>query len=120
MSSPNSTREKSFNEDNVNLIHNNNNNEEFIQAKQFTIPNNLKKTFRCVIILTILGIILLIFGIEDLIRTEELKTFICLSVLSLLVLIPGLFYLFQFYKACKEKDENKRNEILNDIPIMDN
>ncbi len=43
MSSPNSTREKSFNEDNVNLIHNNNNNEEFIQAKQYTIPNILNK-----------------------------------------------------------------------------
>ena len=75
MSSPNSTRENSFNEDDVNLIHNNNNNEEFIQAKQFTIPNNLKKTFRCVIILTILGIILLIFGIEELIRIKNFYLF---------------------------------------------
>ena len=116
-----STRENSLNEDEANLIHNNNNDdEELIQPNEFKLSNNLKKTFYCVIILSILGILLLLFGIEELIRREDSKTFICLSILSLIVSIPGFFYLFQFFKAFKEKDENRRNEILNDIPVMDN
>ena len=121
MNSKNSTRHNSECEDEANLIHNNNN-EELNQNNnnKFKIPPNLKKTLFCVITLSILGIILMIFGIEELIKKNNTKTFICLLIISIIVLIPGLYYSYQFYKACKEKDENKRNEILNDIPIMDN
>jgi len=121
MNSQNSTRHNSECEDESNLIQNNideqlnqNNN------NNFKIPSNLKKTFYCIIILSILGIILLIFGIEELLRKNDIKTFICLLILSIIVLIPGLYYLYQFYKAYKEEDEEKRNEILNDIPVMEN
>ena len=121
MDSQNSTRHNSEGDDEANFIRNDNNNElNQNNNNKFKIPPNLKKTFYCVIILSTLGIILIIFGIEELITKNNLKTFICLLILSLIVLTPGLYYLFQFYKAYKEKDEEKRNEILNDIPVMEN
>ena len=39
-------------------------------------------------------------------------------ILSILVLIPGGYYSFQFYKAKRAKSETERKEILDKIPKL--
>ena len=90
----------------------------YIKPVKFNIPPDLKKTFIFTIILTIIGIILIICGIIKAIFAQRIMGGIMFWILSILVLIPGGFYSFQFYKAKISKQNYERQEILDSIPRL--
>ena len=87
--------------------------------KEFKIPSNLKRTFKFIIALSIIGIILFFCGILKAILQKNILGGIFFWILSLLVLIPGGFYSYQFYKAKRAKTEFERQEILDKIPKLE-
>ena len=86
--------------------------------KKFKIPSNLKKTFNFIIVLTIVGIILIFCGIIKAVMKHNIFEEFFFWILSILVLIPGGYYSFQFYKAKRAKSETERKEILDRIPKL--
>ena len=111
------------NNDNNYNDYNNNNDNELIpndKRKRYCYPPKLKSTFYFVIFLTIIGILVLVFSIYEIFTNFNLKSFICKIILSLFLLIPGLYYIILFIKAYCEKDEEKKNDIYNEIPSIDN
>ena len=111
------------NNNNNNNDYNNNNDNELIpndKRKKYCYPPKLKNTFYFVIFLTIIGILVLIISIYEIFTNFNLKSFICKIILSLFLLIPGLYYIILFIKAYCEKDEEKKNDIYNEIPSIDN
>ena len=123
-----STLDNSFEKENIpltqrNLINPNNaingeNNTSEIQNEQkfYMIPKTHKKTFYCTLSLFIVGIILLIVGIEEYIRTKELKISLCFIMLGVIVLIPGGFYIYKFIRLCFTSDIDEREEMIDEIP----
>ena len=85
---------------------------------EFIIPQELKKTFRFTIILTITGIILIICGITKSIITNKVLGGLMFWILAILVLIPGGFYSYQFCKARQTQKEYERQEIFDSIPKL--
>lgn len=86
--------------------------------EKFQVPLNLKKTFFCSFILFMIGTTLIIIGfIEDIATMDPGKgiTFWCLGGI---LLIPGGYYSYQFYKAKKTKDMQEREDILSEIPEL--
>jgi len=80
------------------------------------IPRRLRKTFTCSLVLFLLGIVLLILGIIKSVDENDFFSGLTFLMLSIIVLIPGAFYMYQFFKAKREQDVNIRREILDDIP----
>lgn len=66
--------------------------------------------------LFIVGMILLIAGIEEYVRTKELKVSLCFIILGVIVLIPGGFYTYKFIRICFISDIDKREEMIDEIP----
>ena len=85
---------------------------------KFKIPENLQRTFKIIIILTIIGILLFFCGVAKAIVKKNIFEGIFFWILAILVLIPGVFYCFQFIKAKRAKTEFQRNEILDQIPKL--
>ena len=85
---------------------------------KFKIPKELKKTFIIVLILAILGIVLIICGFIKAISDATPGGGIMFWVLGIVVMIPGGFYSYQFYKAKKAKEEYRRQDILDNIPQL--
>ena len=85
---------------------------------KFKIPKELKKTFIIVLILAILGIVLIICGFIKAISDAAPGGGIMFWVLGIVVMIPGGFYSYQFYKAKKAKEEYRRQDILDNIPQL--
>jgi hypothetical protein len=104
--------------ENNNIIINpiNNNNTSF--PTKFQIPSKLKKTFIVSLILAGLGIILIILGFINAIADATPGGGIMFWVLGAIVIIPGGYYSYQFYKAKKTTDEYKRQDILDNIPEL--
>lgn len=121
-----STLDNSFENDNIqltqrNLINSNNTITEENKTKQnekklYMIPNTHKKTFYCSLSLFIVGMILLIAGIEEYIRTKELKVSLCFIILGIIVLIPGGFFIYKFIRICFISDIDEREEMIDEIP----
>ena len=86
--------------------------------EKFKIPKELKKTFIIVLILAILGITLIICGFIKAISDATPGGGIMFWVLGTVVIIPGGFYSYQFYKAKKAKEEYRRQDILDNIPQL--
>ena len=86
--------------------------------EKFKIPKELKKTFIIVLILAILGITLIICGFIKAISDATPGGGIMFWVLGTVVIIPGGFYSYQFYKAKKAKLEYRRQDILDNIPQL--
>ena len=109
------TKNKNLNEienlKNVKMENSNINNE-------FIIPPELKKTYKITILLTITGIILILSGITKAIIIKRISGGIMFWILAILVLIPGGFYSYQFYKAKTSKREYERQEIFDSIPKL--
>lgn len=83
---------------------------------QFEVPANLKKTFICSLILFVIGATLIGIGfIQDVAAADPAKG-ITFWTLGGIVMIPGGYYSYQFYKAKKTRDLQEREDILNDIP----
>ena len=86
--------------------------------KSFHLPRKLKRTFCCVISLLVLGLIMFIIGILKVSYQESLNEGIPFFVIGVIVLIPGVFYTYQFFKARFIADVDDRHEILSDIPQL--
>ena len=117
-----STTDNSFDNDHINLIEPNNQQQEDqnVQSphKNTLVPESHKKTFYCVVSLLILGIILLVIGIEEYFRTDESKTPLCFMILGSIVLIPGGYFTYKFIQIYCTRDSDIREELIDDIPIL--
>ena len=111
-----------YNDNNLNRINNQNINEMIdpnqIQIEKFKIPSNLKKTFIVTTILAGLGLILIILGFINEIASSTPGGGIMFWVLGGVVMIPGGYYSYQFFKAYRAKNEYVRNDILENIPVL--
>ena len=88
------------------------------EIEKFQVPSNLKKTFIFSTVLFIVGTILIVLGfIEDVAAADPGKG-ITFWVLGGIILIPGGYYSYQFYRAKKTLDMNERDEILDNIPEL--
>ena len=116
----NTTNENNFDDFNNNSIDNNNttNPNNFKNENKFIIPPTLKKTFFVSITLLLVGIVLIILGFIQSISTATPGGGIMFWVLGGIVLIPGGFYSFLFYKAKRTTDEYERDEIFSQIPEL--
>ena len=116
----NTTNENNFDDFNNNSIDNNNttNHNNFKNENRFIIPPTLKKTFFVSITLLLVGIVLIILGFIQSISTATPGGGIMFWVLGGIVLIPGGFYSFLFYKAKRTTDEYERDEIFSQIPEL--
>ena len=112
---PKVKNEKEGLKNNNNTIINNNN---ISFPTKFKIPSKLKKTFIVSLILAGLGIILIILGFINAIADATPGGGIMFWVLGAIVIIPGGYYSYQFYKAKKTTDEYKRQDILDNIPEL--
>ena len=88
------------------------------QIEKFKIPPELKKTFIIVMILAVLGVTLIVCGFIKAISDATPGGGIMFWVLGTVVIIPGGFYSYQFYKAKKAKEEYRRQDILDNIPQL--
>ena len=86
--------------------------------EEFRLPPELKKTYILTLALAILGIILIICGFIKAISDRTPGGGIMFWVLGSIVIIPGGFYLYQFYKAKHAKLNNERKLILDNIPQL--
>jgi hypothetical protein len=93
-------------------------NNNFKNENKFMIPPTLKKTFFVSITLLLVGIVLIILGFIQSIATATPGGGIMFWVLGGIVLIPGGFYSFLFYKAKRTTDEYERDEIFGQIPEL--
>ena len=100
---------------NMNIQNNDNN---IIFPTKFKIPLRLKKTFIVSLILAGLGVVLIILGFINAIADATPGGEIIFWVLGAIVIIPGGYYSYQFYKAKKTTDEYKRQDILDNIPEL--
>lgn len=91
---------------------NNQNKEEFV------IPQDLKKTYRITILLSITGIILILCGIIKAVISNKFGGGLMFWILAILVLIPGGFYSYQFFRAKISKSQYERQEILDSLPRL--
>jgi membrane-bound ClpP family serine protease len=106
------TNENNFDDFNNNSMNNNiTNHNNFKNENKFIIPPTLKKTFFVSITLLLVGIVLIILGFIQSISTATPGGGIMFWVLGGIVLIPGGFYSFLFYKAKRTTDEYERDEI---------
>ncbi len=87
-------------------------------VEKFEVPVSLKKTFTCSVALLVIGITLFVLGfVEDVAAADPAKG-ITFWVLGGIVLIPGGYYSYQFYKAKKARSLDERDQILDDIPEL--
>jgi hypothetical protein len=82
------------------------------------VPKRLKKTFLCALALFLIGVVLLVVGIEESIRREDLFNGLTFGFVAILVLIPGAYYTCKFCKARNTKEVEERREILDAIPEL--
>ena len=113
-SNENNSYDFNNNSNDINVITNNN----FKNENTFMIPPTLKKTFFVSITLLLVGIVLIILGFIQSIATATPGGGIMFWVLGGIVLIPGGFYSFLFYKAKRTTDEYERDEIFGQIPEL--
>ena len=91
-------------------------NSETIQ--KFKVPLSLKKTFLCSMLLFAIGITLIVLGSIQQIAAADPGVGIAFWVLGSIILIPGGYYSYQFYKARKARSYDERQEILDEIPEL--
>ena len=101
-----------------NLPNNENNYSLNNHISKFKVPDKLKKTFIVSLILAGLGIILIILGFINAIADATPGGGIMFWILGAIVIIPGGYYSYQFYRAKKTTDEYKRQDILDNIPEL--
>ena len=102
----------------IEIEQNSNYNIQNSQIEKFKVPPNLKKTFIVTMILAGLGIILIILGFINAIADATPGGGIMFWILGGIVIIPGGYYSYQFYKAKKATDEYVRQDILDNIPEL--
>lgn len=125
----NSNSEKDSNEQNREIdlgvigdVNVNNNNQyipdEFDRPERFEVPPHLKKTFICTVVLAGLGLILFILGFIKQVEAADPGKGITFWTLGAIVMVPGGYYSYKFYKAKKALDRDERDDILDEIPEL--
>jgi len=82
------------------------------------IPERLKRSFIMSIIFVLIGIGLLVAGIIKAILSDDIQSSLPYWILSVICLIPGLFYSIQFLRAKLEKNIEYRRNIIDNIPEL--
>ncbi len=82
------------------------------------IPKKLRRTLIFCILFVLIGIGLLITGIIHAGLYDDIQSSFPFWILSLLCLIPGVYYSIQFIRAKFEKNISYRREIIDDIPEL--
>ena len=83
---------------------------------KFELPSKLKRTFWCSATLLIIGVTLIILGFFENVYGSIPGEGISFWVLGGILIIPGGYYSWQFYKAMKSTDTETRDDILDEIP----
>ena len=83
-----------------------------------TIPPTLKKTMIFSILLLMIGILLILVGMAISLVTGSIRKGLSFFVLGCIVIIPGGFYSYQFYRLKKTEDEYERDDIIDQIPEL--
>ena len=83
-----------------------------------TIPPLLKKTMIFSVLLFMIGVLLILVGIAISLLTGSIRKGLTFFVLGCIVIIPGGFYSYQFYRLKKTNDEYERDEIIDQIPEL--
>ena len=91
--------------------------QKLVQDK-LKVPPRLFKTFIITLILAVVGVVLIILGCIESVAEKTPGKGIMFWVLGSVVIIPGGFYSYQFYKAKKAKDEYQREDIFDNIPEL--
>jgi hypothetical protein len=87
-------------------------------VEKFEVPVNLKKTFIFSMILLVVGLTLIGIGFIEDVRTADPGKGITFWVLGGIILIPGGYYSYQFYRAKKAQNMDERDEIFDQIPEL--
>lgn len=82
------------------------------------VPPRLFKTFIITMILALVGVVLIILGCIQSIAEHTPGKGIMFWVLGGVVIIPGGFYSYQFFKAKRAKDDYQREDIFDNIPEL--
>lgn len=88
------------------------------QREKFKVPSSLKKTFWTTMALFVTGSLLLGLGFIEEIKSDVPGLAISMWVLGGITFIPGGYYAYLFYKACKAPSGEERDEILDQIPEL--
>lgn len=88
-----------------------------VPREKFKIPPNLKKTFLITMMLFSIGAILIGTAFIEDIKEGAFGVSISMWTLGSIVMIPGGYYAYQFYLACKATGD-AREDILAQIPEM--
>lgn len=82
------------------------------------VPPNLLKTFIVTVVLAGIGVVLIILGCIQSIAKHTPGEGIMFWVLGSIVIIPGGFYTYQFFKAYRSHDDFEREKIFDQIPEL--
>jgi|LauGreDrversion4_2_1035121.scaffolds.fasta_scaffold979114_1 hypothetical protein len=87
-------------------------------VEKFKVPTNLKRTFIFTMVLAAVGLILIILGCINQVAQADPGRGITFWVLGSIVMIPGGYYSYQFWRAKRAETEEDREEILEQIPEL--
>jgi hypothetical protein len=91
---------------------------EIKEFDKFQVPTHLKRTCICSLILFVIGLTLFILGFISGVAAADPGKGITFWVLGSIVMIPGGYYSYQFYKARKTRSADERDDILDQIPEL--
>jgi deoxycytidine triphosphate deaminase len=85
---------------------------------KFKVPATLWKTFVCSLALFIVGSTLIGIGFIHSVAAADPGKGITFWTIGSIVLIPGAFYTYKFWRAKRSKSEDARQEIYDQIPEL--
>ena len=85
---------------------------------KFKVPPSLWRTFVCSLVLFVLGCTLIGIGFIDRVAEADQGKGITFWTIGSIVLIPGGYYTYQFWRARRSLSEDEREDIFNEIPEL--
>jgi hypothetical protein len=101
----------------INPIDKTDNDIQVVQPK-FRVPAALWRTFLCSLTLFVLGCTLIGIGFIGSVAAADPGKGITFWTIGSIVLIPGGYYSYQFWRAKRSTSEDEREEIYNEIPEL--
>jgi hypothetical protein len=89
-----------------------------IPLPKFKVPPALWRTFICSLSLFAIGATLIGIGFIDSVAAADPGKGITFWTIGSIVLIPGGYYSYKFFKAKRAKTEDERQEIYDQIPEL--
>ena len=91
---------------------------DIMQRPKFKVPPSLWKTFVCSLTLFVLGCTLIGIGFIDSVAAADPGKGITFWTIGSIVLIPGGYYTYQFWRAKRSMSDDEREDIFNEIPEL--